>query len=272
MNSTESKDEYEERNKQLLNPQRKIYHYSNLRNEVVPAKLPQPEVFNIEDFKIHQNQKNDSIKCDVCLWEDDCDKDELVICDMCLVATHQQCYGGEIFDTLPSGDWFCARCVYVKQNPKVVKCYLCFEQRGVLKQIDKQKWAHVQCVNWFNQIYFSDDSKEKIVGEVPNEFFSLTCCLCGKKKGACIQCDYKNCPRSFHVRCAAKKGLIKAWPAMCSELSKNGDLTINNAPVFCQQHASVGVEEFRKGTQKQHKKKTKRRRSPSSESESEALK
>lgn len=50
--------------------------------------------------------------CDICLEDDDFEGDEIVICDLCLGATHQTCYGGEIKDRLPQPDqpWYCARC------------------------------------------------------------------------------------------------------------------------------------------------------------------
>ena len=34
--------------------------------------------------------------CDVCLDDDDDDNNEIVICDMCLGAVHQSCYGSEL--------------------------------------------------------------------------------------------------------------------------------------------------------------------------------
>ena len=30
----------------------------------------------------------------------------------------------------------------------------------------------------------------------------------------CIQCDFKDCRRAFHIRCAMNKKLIKAWDKM----------------------------------------------------------
>lgn len=43
---------------------------------------------DINKFKTIDNMIEENIKCDVCLWDDDCENDEIVICDMCLAATH----------------------------------------------------------------------------------------------------------------------------------------------------------------------------------------
>ena len=56
---------------------------------------------------------------------------------------------------------------------------------------------------------------------------------------------------------------------MCKELSKDGDLSLTDAPVFCQKHAEVGAEQFRNGFKCSQSKKKKRDRKESSEESSE---
>jgi hypothetical protein len=62
------------------------------------------------------------IVCDVCLEDDDYEGDEIVICELCLAATHQTCYGGNILKKLPNENvpWYCARCEVIIQQKK--KC------------------------------------------------------------------------------------------------------------------------------------------------------
>ena len=57
-----------------------------------------------------KNEFNENILCDVCLDDEDDENDEIVICDLCLCAVHQTCYGSELLKSVPKGDWFCARC------------------------------------------------------------------------------------------------------------------------------------------------------------------
>jgi hypothetical protein len=51
-----------------------------------------------------ENKVEDDIVCDICLDGDDAEGDEIVICELCLAATHQRCYGGELLDAFPSAD------------------------------------------------------------------------------------------------------------------------------------------------------------------------
>lgn len=50
---------------------------------------------------------------------------------MCLVAVHQTCYGGNIMDKVPDGEWYCERCVELRANSALkcrdVNCFLCDE-------------------------------------------------------------------------------------------------------------------------------------------------
>ena len=39
-------------------------------------------------IRIDQNDNNDDVVCDICLDDDDEEGDEIVICELCLVATH----------------------------------------------------------------------------------------------------------------------------------------------------------------------------------------
>jgi hypothetical protein len=85
-----------------------------------------------------------------------------------------------------------------------VKCSLCPAIKGIIKPIseDKSTWAHIICVNWTPEIWFTDDTIEKVEGIVPEERKVLSCLKCRKHEGSCIQCDYKSCAKSYHVRCA----------------------------------------------------------------------
>jgi hypothetical protein len=117
-----------------------------------------------------------------------------------------------------------------------------------MKCIDKASglWAHVICVNWNPDIYFTDDHKTLLEGVINKRRFRLMCNYCRKSgKGACIQCDYKTCSQSYHVRCAVRKGIIKEWSKM-EEIMQNSkeDWFI---PVFCEKHEKTGVKEFMSG-------------------------
>lgn len=79
-------------------------------------------------------------------------------------------------------------------------------------QLKTKEWVHQVCVNWHNEIWFEEDDidLEYFSGTLNLQRFKKTCYLCkqGVNSGSCIDCDYKNCKMSFHVRCAIKAGLI----------------------------------------------------------------
>ena len=134
-----------------------------------------------------------NIVCDVCLEEDDAEGDEIVICELCLGAVHQSCYGGDIQHRLPRDDvpWYCARCEVLIKEKKAcneIKCFLCPDLDGILKPVDaaKKKWAHIICVNWTPEVWFVDDAKSRICGEVPEARMRVTCQKCNSRNGSII--------------------------------------------------------------------------------------
>ena len=118
--------------------------------------------------------------CDVCLSEeyDEADPnapvgtferigDAIVICDMCNAGVHQHCYGRELINPngLPSGDWFCQRCTYLRANedkhPSEVACDLCNDLKGIIVNYKnntsgREGWAHICCINWTTEVGFVD--------------------------------------------------------------------------------------------------------------------
>ena len=123
----------------------------------------------VDPYKVIRIDSNDldaNIVCDICQENFAEINDEIVLCDLCNVATHQTCYGGDILKKVPTGQWFCVRCTELKANLTMkceeIKCFLCPEQQGVLKKCSfngKTVWAHSVCVNWTPEVWFADDKK-----------------------------------------------------------------------------------------------------------------
>ena len=192
------------------------------------------KMFEVTDEVIQKycptvNRKNyESIEdatCDICcdgyVYEDN----ELVICDLCHAAVHQECYKSELSDSIPKGQWFCMRCRFLlkeQEHYNKIKCFLCPDLTGIMRKVDNQRWAHVDCVNWTPEIWFEGDNDSKVnLFGMDKERFKLKCSICKSLRGSCIQCDYKDCTCSFHVRCAKKENLISEWESM-SELEIQG--------------------------------------------------
>ena len=124
-----------------------------------------------EKIRIDQNRNNEDIVCDVCLDDEDEENNEIVICDLCLGAVHQSCYGSELLNSIPQGNWYCARCRILLEdvNKKCteIKCIFCPKIDGIMKPLStgqkgKTTWVHPICVNWLDGIWFTDERNETI--------------------------------------------------------------------------------------------------------------
>lgn len=134
-----------------------------------------------EKILVNQNNSDEDIQCDVCLEFEYEDDDQIVMCDLCNAASHQKCYGGSLMLGIPQGNWYCDRCLLLVQNREMlcteIKCFLCNDIDGIIKNVDPQNklWAHVICVNWNPDIYFTDHSRSKIEGQMCKRRFELKC-------------------------------------------------------------------------------------------------
>ncbi|KAJ3382754.1 nuA3 HAT complex component nto1 [Entophlyctis sp. JEL0112] len=126
----------------------------------------------------------------------------IVFCDGCDLAVHQDCYGVPF---IPEGQWLCRRCML--SPDRAVSCCFCAEDDGgALKQTNSNKWAHVVCAQWIPEAGFANLTYMEPIDarSVPASRYKLTCYICGRKKGACIQCSSKSCYAAYHVTCAKK--------------------------------------------------------------------
>jgi len=94
--------------------------------------------------------------------------------------------------------------------------------------------VHDVCLKWMRTT--SLNSKGNLVDNTTKDHFDLVCCFCGKKEGACMQCEYGNCLKSFHVRCAVDQSLIAHH--MDSQVNP---LVEGDIKVFCNPHIRVGI-------------------------------
>ena len=85
------------------------------------------------------------------------------------------------------------------------------------------------------------------LSHIHRDRFALQCSLCGRRGGACIQCEHGNCLTAFHVTCAQYHGLAmdmceqrpaasKHNAASTEEHDSDGELEMR---VFCERHMAV---------------------------------
>uniref|UniRef100_A0A1I8AYM8 Bromodomain and PHD finger-containing protein n=1 Tax=Meloidogyne hapla TaxID=6305 RepID=A0A1I8AYM8_MELHA len=178
---------------------------------------------------------DDDAPCCICNDAEDSNANQIIFCDMCNVAVHQECYG---VPYIPEGQWLCRRC---QLSPSVVvKCVLCPFTTGAFKQTADGRWVHVICAIWINEVHFANTVFLEPVEGVDfalKRRKKLTCIVCRNRMGACLQCSHRSCARSFHVTCAFYAHVRMELKEMRTK--KNPD-TIVNRFVYCHQHSHNG--------------------------------
>lgn len=202
---------------------------------------------------------DETVVCDVCRSPDVEDNNEMVFCDGCDVCVHQGCYG---IQRIPDGPYYCRPCALgVKRE-----CVLCPNAGGALKSTRSGlQWAHLSCAIWIPEIAIENTSDLmepiKHLHSIPQSRRNLACCVCKRKKGACIQCSVKSCMKAYHVTCAQRSGLVMncspsskgtvTYLSYCPKHSKNksdttdnddeGDVTID----FSQESRNAKIERLK---------------------------
>ncbi|CUS21495.1 LAQU0S03e03884g1_1 [Lachancea quebecensis] len=187
--------------------------------------------------------------CAVCGGTECDNSNAIVFCDGCDVAVHQECYG-VVF--IPEGQWLCRRCM-ISRNRKI-NCLFCPSHTGAFKQTDTGSWGHVVCGLWIPELYFVNSHyMEPIEGVdlIPRSRWKLTCYICRKKVGACIQCSNKNCFSAYHVTCAKRSGLCMDFGS-CSiiEASSNAIPPGLKLLSLCDKHSPSGWPSCEEGIKK----------------------
>ncbi|GAB6027286.1 hypothetical protein CHUAL_001568 [Chamberlinius hualienensis] len=147
---------------------------------------------------------DEDVICDVCRSPDSEEGNEMVFCDSCDICVHQACYG---ITKIPSGSWICRGC----DSGLKPTCVLCPNKGGAMKCTRSgQQWVHVSCALWIPEVSIGCVEKMEPItklANIPPSRYTLVCCVCKEKMGACIQCSVKACKTAYHVTCAFRGGL-----------------------------------------------------------------
>lgn len=171
-------------------------------------------------------------ECAVCGDQSSDSTNSIVFCDGCDIAVHQECYGVSF---IPEGPWLCRKCLILRSGK--ARCLFCPSTTGAFKQTDAGEWAHVLCTIWISELYFANPIyMEPIegVGDIPKSRWRLTCYICKKKMGACVQCAKPSCFQAFHATCGKRAGLYMKMRRGLGGALKNQ----NTLVAYCDKHSS----------------------------------
>eukprot|EP01018_Ginkgo_biloba_P030103 Gb_12353 [translate_table: standard] len=211
--------------------------------------------------------ENEEELCHVCYGGDSEEWNQILFCDACDVAVHQECYGVQ---EIPDGQWLCSWCSYMSRSLRkgsagsgsgssrhktsngglgsdARPCILCPRHGGALKPIAREalgrenngylQFAHLFCCQWVPETYIENtETMEPIKNTegIKEARWRLLCSLCKEKHGACIQCSHGMCATAFHPLCA--RGAKLRMGISCKEGSDDVDLW-----AFCPKHSFARV-------------------------------
>ena len=196
LQQTDTSEQVGPRSKRKLPPSGSVSKKSKKSGELITIISPPLEHEDGEEL------------CHVCNCGDSDDINQIIFCDICNVAVHQDCYGVGI---VPEGQWLCSWCSWkasTKAESSTAECVLCPSKGGAVKpvvEVDSKetvgregtKFAHLFCSQWVPETFIGNmEIMEPIrnIEGVRDERWRLLCSICKEKHGACIQCSHGTLP------------------------------------------------------------------------------
>ncbi|CAG9537274.1 unnamed protein product [Cercopithifilaria johnstoni] len=198
--------------------------------------------------------------------------DEVIQCDRCGVAVHENCYITEnVGDSESDGSssstepWFCEACLYGLREPPY--CELCPNRFGAFKKADiGGGWVHLLCALYTPGITFGDVERLSAISwqEQDYKLFGKRACIaCSDpllaRTGIAVPCDAALCKNHLHVTCAQRLGLLidNTEKSVDSNLSNSTNTNSNNLTAYdvetvdplyltCKRHANENLMKQRK--------------------------
>ncbi|KAG0437160.1 Peregrin [Dictyocoela muelleri] len=147
--------------------------------------------------------KTTEMNCNICGLEMSIPNNQLIYCDGCNICVHQECYG---VPYVPENAWFCKKCLFCDEIEP--QCKFCTERGGAYKQTTDQKWAHVLCCLYNENLTFGNAVFLEPIEDPENKNLSTLkkprCIVCKQSKGLTINCKVENCTNFYHVTCAVQ--------------------------------------------------------------------
>ena len=219
-----------------------------------------------------QEQDMDAV-CDVCFDGEVTPDNQIIFCDSCNVAVHQNCYG---IEKVPSGNYFCHPCKFFEKDkeylaaerrdgprtapgPLPIVCELCPKKQGAFVEVQMNKptrkshWVHTVCAKWHGMTYVDIEIKDKVedLSLLKSYFKDLNaiCYLCQSSIGATHPCREEGCKKHLHLTCARSVGTCSVQHGEGLEgIFKIEDLEHKPWTLACPEHSEVDPESVPEGS------------------------
>lgn len=196
-----------------------------------------------------RSASNDQPKtCDVCRRSDTV-LNPILVCSICKVAVHLDCYRSVRSTT---GPWHCELCedLFSSQGSEnvhansweefVAECGLCSGAAGAFRKSVNGQWIHAFCAEWILESTYRRGQLNPIDGMDNVSNGIDTCTVCHRKQGSCLKCSYGHCQTAFHPTCARSSGFYMT-------VKTNGGKLQHKA--YCEKHS---VEQRAKAETQKH--------------------
>lgn len=219
--------------------------------DVIMKRYLEYETKQQQDCLVEREREEEDMNahCIICYDGEVTLSNQIVFCEGCNVAVHQECYGVPV---VPEGDWYCRVC---ESGRTEVKCALCPIKKGAfVPTVQPDQWVHVSCAKWHGMKYVpapkvshtTTSTTQSEVGPKPKAVESQNsteviedlshlkqhfrvhlknrmCVVCDDNYGAMNKCEVPNCDAFLHVTCARESlGCLVVHGEDCNGLTKDG--------------------------------------------------
>lgn len=170
--------------------------------------------------------------CNIC----NCADGDIYECLVCKTKVHENCYGEINSSSDKQHTFTCTKCVLTEGKNQKPNCELCIYLNGAMKPTTDQRWVHVVCALFTDNVCFEDTNTMELIDitQVKKNDKAL-CYRCIErdkralsKLGNPVPCSSKGCSKFFHVTCAQRDDMLYEIPDGKNKLIFN---------LFCKNHA-----------------------------------
>ena len=150
------------------------------------------------------NLKNLGNRCSICLEYDKYSEQKSIKCNKCNSYFHLKCYNLYFSENNFKNEILCENCKKNKNGKNECKCILCGDEKGIMKNIENNIYAHIFCIRYFKELNNTKIENFRIWR------FNSKCKICKSiiKNIPVIKCNNTKCKNYYHIKCAIQMNLI----------------------------------------------------------------